>query len=385
MKQQKAMLVLEDGSVFPGLSIGAPGTAGGEVVFNTSLTGYQEILTDPSYTGQIVVMCNPEIGNYGINTQDVESHRPFVQGLVVRECSALASNWRAERLLADYLADHGIVGIEGIDTRKLVRHLRSCGVMRGIISTESDTRLLTMRAQSLPTMTGQALALEVSCAQPYCWAGNETTDGRRQPHIVAYDFGIKYSILRALKARGFRVTVVPAAMPAYEVMRLSPDGIFLSNGPGDPEPLASIVAQIRLLADHYPIFGICLGHQLLAQAFGGKTYKLKFGHRGSNHPVQNLLSNRVEITAHNHGFAVDGDTLPSEEMEVTHINLNDQTVEGLRHRYLPVFSVQYHPEAAPGPHDGAYLFDEFYRVVSGGAMPFMRNAYRHASAYSLLS
>lgn len=332
----------------------------GEIVFNTSLTGYQEILTDPSYAGQIVVMTYPEIGNYGVNSQDVESPRPYAEGLVVRNYCATPSNWRSEQALGDYMAEHLVVGIGGIDTRRLVRHIRERGAMRAVISTiESDRERLLARVRSSPQMLGRALAEQVSCTEPYRW--KDGLDETR-PHIVAYDFGIKATILKSLAQRGLRVTVVPAGTTAEQVNRLAPDGIFLSNGPGDPAPLTHIAAEVRLLAERYPIFGICLGHQILSLAFGGKTYKLKFGHRGGNQPVKNLLTGRIEISAHNHGFAVDAESLP-DEIEVTHINLNDNTVEGMRHRYLPVYSVQYHPEAAPGPHDSAYLFDQFYHLV----------------------
>ena len=363
MKKSPALLILEDSLAFRGYSFGKPGETSGEVVFNTSLTGYQEILTDPSYSGQIVVMTYPLIGNYGINFEDNESDKVFAQGLVVREYSELASNWRAEKNLGQYLNENNIVAISDIDTRKLVRHIRNQGAMRGIISTETlDETALLERINSVPKMLGQELATQVSCQSAYNWPKNNLNLNGDLPHIVAYDFGIKHNILRYLNKQKFRVTVVPAWTNVDEIKRLNPDGIFLSNGPGDPEPLKEIVANIRRLADFYPIFGICLGHQLLGLAFGAKTYKLKFGHRGGNQPVKNLLTGKIEITSHNHGFSVEIDSLPN-ELEITHLNLNDQTLEGMQHHHLPIFSVQYHPESAPGPHDGAYLFERFSELV----------------------
>lgn len=361
----EAILVLEDGRFFHGRSIGATGEATGEVVFNTAMTGYQEVLTDPSYAGQLVTMTYPHIGNYGVNAEDVESRRPFAAGFIVRELSAATSNWRATESLSDYLKRHGVVGIDEIDTRALVRHIRERGAMRGVISTvESDVRRLAAKAAAAPSMVGAALAKTVTCPTPYTWV-SETAEGTRvNPpwHVVAFDFGVKFNLLRRLSALGCRVTVVPATTPAEDVLRLRPDGLFLSNGPGDPEPLTDIVREVRRLVEHLPTFGVCLGHQILALAFGGRTFKLKYGHRGANHPVKHLATGRVEITSQNHGFAVDADSLPA-ELEVTHLNLNDGTLEGFRHRHLPVFCVQHHPEAAPGPHDAAYLFDAFAALL----------------------
>ncbi|HMZ81138.1 MAG TPA: glutamine-hydrolyzing carbamoyl-phosphate synthase small subunit [Acidobacteriota bacterium] len=367
----EAVLALEDGRVFRGRSFGAVGETAGEVVFNTSMTGYQELLTDPSYAGQLVVMTYPHIGNYGINREDMESRRPFLQALIVKELSPVVSNWRATETLDEYLRRTGILGIEGIDTRALVRHLRERGAMRGVLSTtETNAETLVQRAASSPGMVGRALACEVSCTKSYEWKNSHlfgeeplvpAPDG--EPfQVVAFDFGIKFNILRHLTKIGCRVTVVPATTTFEEVQKLNPDGVFLSNGPGDPEPLHEIAAEVRKLAETYPTFGICLGHQLLALAFGAKTYKLKYGHRGGNHPVKNLVTGRVEITAQNHGFAVEPASMPA-DFETTHINLNDQTLEGMRHRHLPVYSVQYHPEASPGPHDASYLFDDFTRLM----------------------
>ncbi len=367
----EAVLALEDGRVFRGRSFGAVGETTGEVVFNTSMTGYQELLTDPSYAGQLVVMTYPHIGNYGINREDMESRRPFLQALIVKELSPVVSNWRATETLDEYLRRTGILGIEGIDTRALVRHLRERGAMRGVLSTiETNAETLIQRAATSPGMVGRALAREVSCTTPYQWKnthlfGEEASSSafENKPfQVVAFDFGIKFNILRHLTKIGCQVTVVPATTTFEEVQKLNPDGVFLSNGPGDPEPLHEIAAEVRKLAESYPTFGICLGHQLLALAFGAKTYKLKYGHRGGNHPVKNLVTGRVEITAQNHGFAVEPESMPA-DFETTHINLNDQTLEGMRHRHLPVYSVQYHPEASPGPHDASYLFDDFTRLM----------------------
>jgi len=356
----QAILALEDGRVFRGKGYGAKGEAFGEVVFNTSITGYQEIFTDPSYTGQIVVLTNPEIGNYGTNPEDNEAQRPYIEGLIVREFSPVSSNWRSEQLTADYLERHRVPVLAEIDTRALVRHLRDHGVKRGVISTsETDVERLVARAQAIPKMDGRDLAQVVTCRSPYPWPA--TMEARF--HVVAYDFGIKLNILRMLAREGCRVTVVPARTSAKDVLALKPDGIFLSNGPGDPEPCTYAQDNIRRLLGRKPIFGICLGHQLIGLALGGRTYKLKFGHHGGNHPVKQLQSGKVEITAHNHNFAVDPTSLKLSEVELTHIDLNDETLEGLRHRTLPLFSVQYHPEASPGPHDSHYLFSDFVKLM----------------------
>ncbi len=369
-----AILALEDGTVFRGRSFGARTERYGEVVFNTSITGYQEIFTDPSYAGQIVVLTNPQIGNYGSNDYDNEASKPFIEGLVVREFSPVASNWRSGEAADQFLTQNNIPVISGIDTRSLVRHLRTRGVMRGVLSAvpEATDEQLIKKAREVPSMTGLDLATRVSTDKSYKWyEGVEpvskserlTPAGEPLHHVVAYDFGIKRNILRKLVQSGTRVTVVPALTPAEDVINLKPDGIFLSNGPGDPEPLEFQQAQIRKLIGKAPIFGICLGHQILARSLGGKTYKLKFGHRGANHPVLNTVTNKVEITSHNHGFAVDADSLRDSEVELTHVNLNDETLEGFRHKSHPVFCVQYHPEAAPGPHDSYYLFDEFVKLM----------------------
>ena len=360
----KAILALEDGSIYTGQAFGAVGDAAGEVVFNTSMSGYQEILTDPSYCGQIVVMTYPHIGNYGTNETDEESHRPYVEGFVAREFSAISSNWRSRESLEAYLKRHKIVAISEVDTRALVLHIRSRGAMRGIISCVNlNPDLLVRQARAIPSMLGCDLASSVSCEKPYfCSRSSDPSDGRF--HVVAYDYGIKRNIVNNLVQGGCDLTVVPASTGAEEVLARNPDGVFLSNGPGDPEPLAYAAVNIRKLLGRVPVFGICLGHQLMGLALGGKTFKLKFGHRGGNQPVKNLLTGRVEITAQNHGFAVDPDSLNANQIALTHINLNDQTLEGLRHRSLPAFSVQYHPEASPGPHDSHYLFEEFKRLMS---------------------
>ncbi|MBV8732975.1 MAG: glutamine-hydrolyzing carbamoyl-phosphate synthase small subunit, partial [Acidobacteriia bacterium] len=355
-------------------AFGAPTERAGEVVFNTALTGYQEVFTAPSYTGQIVVLTNPQIGNYGTNEEDNEAAHPYIEGLAVREFSSVTSNWRSDAEANRFLDRHGIPVISGLDTRALVRHLRTRGVMRGALSTiETDPQKLIEKARGIPTMSGLDLASKVSTPVAYQWAKPVdpcSPSERVAPppesryHVVAYDYGIKRNILRRLVQAGCRVTVVPSLTSAEDALALNPDGIFLSNGPGDPEPLETQVANIRKLIGQKPIFGICLGHQLLGLAAGGKTYKLKFGHRGANHPVRNELTKRVEITSHNHGFAVDPDSLNPNDIEFTHLNLNDQTLEGFRLRNHPVFCVQYHPEAAPGPHDSHYLFDDFVKLMS---------------------
>lgn len=370
---ESAILALEDGTVFEGRSFGAPTERSGEVVFNTALTGYQEVFTDPSYSGQIVVLTNPQIGNYGTSPEDSESAKPYIEGLVVREFSELASNWRSNQGADSFLTRSRIPIVSEIDTRALVRHLRTRGVMRGVLSSvESDAAKLVAKARNIPSMAGLDLASAVSTPTAYEWtAAAEPCSpselvGRPAPaqfHVVAYDFGIKRNILRRLAQVGCRVTVVPALTSAEDVLALAPDGVFLSNGPGDPEPLRTQTGNVRKLIGKTPIFGICLGNQILGLAVGGRTYKMKFGHRGANHPVINHLTGKVEITSHNHGFAVDPDSLQSSEIEITHVNLNDQTLEGFRMRNHPVFCVQYHPEAAPGPHDSRYLFDDFVTLM----------------------
>ncbi len=357
---KKAILVLEDGRTFRGESFGAEGECFGEMVFNTSMSGYQEILTDPSYAGQIVCMTYPLIGNYGVNEEDVESRRPWVEGFVVREASRIASNWRSTETLDSYLKRHKIVGIERIDTRALVRHIRSKGAMRAAISSvDLDEKSLLEKVLNSPEMQNRELASAVTIDKGFDYpAVNE-----QKFHVVAYDFGVKTNSLREFAKFGCRITVVPAETSAEDVLKIKPDGIFLSNGPGDPSSMKSVVAEIQKLTEsNVPMFGICLGHQILGQVFGGETYKLKFGHRGGNQPIMDLTTRKVEITAHNHGFAVDAESLP-ETVEITHVNLNDQTVAGLRHKTLPIFSVQYHPESAPGPHDSEYLFERFIELM----------------------
>jgi carbamoyl-phosphate synthase small subunit len=388
VSRPKALLALADGRTYEGASFGAEGEAIGEVVFNTSMTGYQEILTDPSYEGQLVAMTYPEIGNVGVNREDVESRRPFMKGFIVKNYTALPSNWRASQPLHDYMREHGIVGIQGIDTRSLVRHLRDHGSQEGIISTLGETTdALVAKAKASPGLVGVDLVRHVTCAAPYEWdegmwrlgkgykrraAQTPETKKRRSKtgsfsspafSVVAYDYGIKYNILRNLAESGCRVRVVPASTPAEDVLAFDPDGIFLSNGPGDPDAVPYAKENVQNLLGRKPIFGICLGHQIMGLALGGKTYKLKFGHHGGNQPVMDLATRKVEITAQNHGFAVDADSLKG-AAEVTHLNLNDNTVEGLAHRELPIFSVQYHPESSPGPHDANYLFKRFTELMA---------------------
>jgi carbamoyl-phosphate synthase small subunit len=373
----QAVLVLEDGRIFRGKSFGAQGEAAGEVVFNTSLTGYQEIFTDPSYAGQIVVLTNPHIGNYGTTPADAEAKHPYIEGLVTREFSPISSNWRSTEVADEYLERNGVPVIAEVDTRAVVRHLRSNGVMRGVIASGDslDTEALVAKTRAIKKMEGTDLATMVSTKAAYRWDSeeprNQTGDSllgamveTSEPmHVVAYDFGIKENILRMLTREGCRVTVVPARTSAEDVLAMEPDGIFFSNGPGDPEPLDYAVRNIQDLQGKAPMFGICLGHQLFGLALGGKTYKLKFGHHGGNHPIKNLQTDKVEITSQNHNFAVDPETLDSASVAVTHVNLNDGTCAGLKHRSDPMFSVQYHPEASPGPHDSHYLFRDFRTMM----------------------
>jgi carbamoyl-phosphate synthase small subunit len=377
----EALLVLEDGTVFRGQSFGAPGEQVGEVVFNTGMTGYQEILTDPSYRGQMVVMTYPHIGNTGVNDEDPESTRPHLRALIVRRACRRESNWRARRTLVQYLNEHGVMALTEVDTRALTRHLRQFGALRGVLSTEDlDPASLRRKALVAPTTSDVDLVAEVTCEEPYQWiepvaeawrpetwssASGSTADmGPESLHVVAYDCGTKRNILRQLVAIGCRVTVVPADTSAEETLALQPDGVFLSNGPGDPERVPYTIASVQGLLGKVPIFGICLGHQVLGLALGGVKYKLKFGHHGSNHPVKDLRTGQIAITAQNHNFVIDVDSI-ADQVELTHVNLYDGTVEGMRHRSLPVFSVQYHPEAAPGPHDANPLFAEFVDLIRG--------------------
>lgn len=378
----KALLALEDGRTFPCRAFTGAGESAAEIVFNTSMSGYQEVLTDPSYRGQMVTMTYPLIGNYGVNTEDIESDRIQVSAFLMREYQPEPSNFRASGTLADYLKAQGVMGIDELDTRAVTRHIRNAGAMRAAISTaDLDPASLVEKARAIPDMTGQDLVRAVTTQTAYYWRDGKPRPipqemvlddtvwqykGER-PSVVAFDFGIKYNILRHMEGQGFEVVVVPAFTPAETVKALAPDGIFLSNGPGDPEPVGYAKETIRELLDYRPVFGICLGHQLLGLALGGRTFKLKFGHRGSNQPVQNLLADKIEITSQNHGFSVDLESLRQQDpdVEITHINLNDRTLEGFRHKKIAAFSVQYHPEASPGPHDAGYMFAEFKRRIVG--------------------
>jgi len=379
MKNQPAILVLEDGTHFAGRAFGAAGTALGEAVFNTSMSGYQEILTDPSYYGQLVCMTYPHIGNYGVNAEDPESARPWAAGLIVREAATTPSNWRANSNLHQYLQQHGLVGIDEIDTRALTRHLREHGAMRAAISSDIlDPARLREQLKALPPMQGRDLVREVTCAEPYEWNQQLPADwyaasqvpaapfAEQNPHLMVIDCGVKANILRWTVSLGFHTTVVPAFTPADVILQQQPDAVLVSNGPGDPEPVEYVIATLRDLIGKIPMFGICLGHQLLGLALGGQTFKLKFGHHGGNHPVKHVQTGKIEITAQNHGFAVEPESLDAAAIELTHVNLNDHTLEGFRHKDLPIFSVQYHPEASPGPHDSGYLFEELKKMVRAG-------------------
>jgi len=370
----KAKLALEDGTVFDGINFGAAGERSGEVVFNTAMTGYQEILTDPSYTGQLVCMTYPLIGNYGVNAQDIESPEPKAEGFIIRELSPMTSNFRAVEDLHSYLARYGVVGIEGVDTRALTRHIRDAGAMRCVLSTEDlDNDSLVAKARAIPEMVGSDFVAKVTPdevvenaqADKGSFFHNpfESENGKELFHVVAIDCGMKTNIVRLLQSCGCKVTVVPASTSAEEILKMKADGVFVSNGPGDPEPIEYAIESLKVLVNKLPVFGICLGHQLLSLALGAKTYKMKFGHHGANHPVMRLSDRTIEITSQNHGFAVDPDSMDVAGLEITHVNLNDNTVEGVRHKTLPVYSVQYHPEAAPGPHDSNYLFADFLTAM----------------------
>ncbi|HBI23826.1 MAG TPA: carbamoyl phosphate synthase small subunit [Nitrospiraceae bacterium] len=367
MKGKRALLALADGLIFEGTSFGSEGETAGEVVFNTSMAGYQEILTDPSYKGQIVTMTYPHIGNYGVNEDDVESSRPHLSGLIVKELSRYPSNWRSRKSLGEYLKEHGIIGIEGIDTRALTSRIRDYGSQMGIVSTvDLDPEGLVKKARVLSNLVGLDTVKDVTCPKYHKWTESlypvNKKEVTKQFNVIVYDFGVKWNILRMLKLYGCEVTVVPASTPAEDVLSMKPDGILLSNGPGDPEGVSYAIDNTRNLMGKKPVFGICLGHQIIGLALGGKTYKLKFGHHGGNQPVMDLSTRKVEITAQNHNFAVDIDSIGG-RVELTHINLNDRTVEGMRHREYPLFSVQYHPESSPGPHDSWYLFERFVEMM----------------------